>query len=571
MNIHSRRGSLAAASLLSLVVTTATPAATSLLAAQPSSPRGLPACTDPLTDFDRWHIAAPALPALESAALPGSPRVVENVIPTTANPLRICWLGHYAGRVIPAAADESFLIRIFPDSLGLPVTQMGPIFTRTFSQSGTAGIDRLEMGCLNGQNCPGSTDPDAGGHWVYSAELDGGFPMAAGACYWIEVSNIGSAAQGVTWLWSASHAGVDLRTLQGADGGYTICDPIDYDRAIALSGGVSPMLGACSDIPIPTPVCQFDSVNGQPPVPACDNTLPRRYSRSSSPGSTGGPTWTAALLADDFGFDQDRTISGLCFFGQWICPSGDGPCDPPTPSAAATWDIAYHADAEGVPGDAIASFRVGATPGVTLLWDGHGVAHVEHPPVSLRGGECYWLSIGRLQHGDGAESQWAWAHTTPGHAGDGAFATNVGGVWHRTHLPGDDGAILSNLAFLLSAGPTASPACGPRDCNANGIPDADEVAGDPTLDCFNPAGPPGILGRPDGTLDACQCIADWNGDGAVNSTDIGAYLDTWLASSTSGNATDADVDCSGDTTGADITAFLARWQAAAGVPTPSCP
>src|SRR5690606_16115937 len=115
------------------------------------------------------------------------------------------------------------------------------------------------------------------------------------------------------------------------------------------------------------------------------------------------------------------------------------------------WDIVYYADAGGVPGGEIASFRVGSTPGVTYLWDGDTIASIEHPPVSFQAGECYWLSVGRVQSAAG--HQWAWSHTLAGDAGDGSYATNVNGQWHRIRLPGEDGAVVSNLAFLLNAGP----------------------------------------------------------------------------------------------------------------------
>ena len=54
------------------------------------------------------------------------------------------------------------------------------------------------------------------------------------------------------------------------------------------------------------------------------------------------------------------------------------------------------------------------------------------------------------------------------------------------------------------------------------------------------------------------CPADWNDDGVVNSTDISAFLTTWLASV---QANDLAADFNGDQSvnSTDITAFLTAW------------
>jgi hypothetical protein len=54
------------------------------------------------------------------------------------------------------------------------------------------------------------------------------------------------------------------------------------------------------------------------------------------------------------------------------------------------------------------------------------------------------------------------------------------------------------------------------------------------------------------------CRADWNGDGAVNSNDISAFLTSWLAS-ISGGSLEADFDGSGAVNSNDISAFLTAW------------
>jgi len=54
------------------------------------------------------------------------------------------------------------------------------------------------------------------------------------------------------------------------------------------------------------------------------------------------------------------------------------------------------------------------------------------------------------------------------------------------------------------------------------------------------------------------CAADWNGDLAVNSADIAAFLTSWLASIQSG-ATEGDFNSDGMVNSLDISTFLQSW------------
>ena len=98
------------------------------------------------------------------------------------------------------------------------------------------------------------------------------------------------------------------------------------------------------------------------------------------------------------------------------------------------------------------------------------------------------------------------------------------------------------------------------DCNGNGQQDHAEIAANPALDCFNPtsvSGPPFGRGGPDGKLDSCQCAANWDRNGSVNSGDVTAYLASWFAD-LGGTlpAGSANVNCDSSTTRA-TTAFRA--------------
>ncbi len=116
--------------------------------------------------------------------------------------------------------------------------------------------------------------------------------------------------------------------------------------------------------------------------------------------------------------------------------------------------------------------------------------------------------------------------------------------------------------------------CGDEpDCNNNGIPDGSEIAGGAN-DCFNPLamGSPHTMGGADGFLDECQCAANWDRDGSVNSNDISAFLTSWL-NAVGGGPASADFDCDGATNSNDISAFLTGWLAAVQntVPHDGCP
>jgi hypothetical protein len=62
------------------------------------------------------------------------------------------------------------------------------------------------------------------------------------------------------------------------------------------------------------------------------------------------------------------------------------------------------------------------------------------------------------------------------------------------------------------------------------------------------------------------CRGDWNQVGAVNSSDVSAFLAAWLASIQHGTL-EADFDGSGTVDSADISAFLTIWLASLG---PGC-
>ena len=86
-----------------------------------------------------------------------------------------------------------------------------------------------------------------------------------------------------------------------------------------------------------------------------------------------------------------------------------------------------------------------------------------------------------------------------------------------------------------------------RDCNANGTPDAIEVATGSASDVDE-----------DGVPDSCQCRADLFVDGFVNGADLGVLLAQWGASST---IRPSDFNRDGFVNGDDLGFLLGNWGA----------
>jgi hypothetical protein len=93
---------------------------------------------------------------------------------------------------------------------------------------------------------------------------------------------------------------------------------------------------------------------------------------------------------------------------------------------------------------------------------------------------------------------------------------------------------------------TCSAPAGSLDCNGNGIPDACEIAADPSLDTSG-----------NGILDSCQRAAgDFNLDGAIDGADLAAMLALW---GTNGAPAAADLNGDGIVDGADLAILLGNW------------
>ncbi|HYE01599.1 MAG TPA: S8 family serine peptidase, partial [Phycisphaerales bacterium] len=90
-------------------------------------------------------------------------------------------------------------------------------------------------------------------------------------------------------------------------------------------------------------------------------------------------------------------------------------------------------------------------------------------------------------------------------------------------------------------------ALGSPDCDSDGVGDVAEIAA-------------GSMPDGDGNLvpDGCDCLPDYNHDGAINTTDITLYLSDWFTN-VGGSGLSADANHDGVVNTADLSTFLAAW------------
>lgn len=101
------------------------------------------------------------------------------------------------------------------------------------------------------------------------------------------------------------------------------------------------------------------------------------------------------------------------------------------------------------------------------------------------------------------------------------------------------------------------------DCNANGVPDVQEIGLNGRLDCFNKAAPPNglqpVSGGPNLVLDTCECVGDWNRDGIVVPIDAALFIIGWSIGAANPGNLDSDLDCNGVIEPVDIAIFINSW------------
>jgi len=90
------------------------------------------------------------------------------------------------------------------------------------------------------------------------------------------------------------------------------------------------------------------------------------------------------------------------------------------------------------------------------------------------------------------------------------------------------------------------------DCDGNGTTDACEIA----------AG--AADANADGIPDACQCLADINGDGMADGADLGQLLSQWGPVQPNSTSDRCDLNADGRIDGADLGVMLSGWGACGG-------
>ncbi len=149
---------------------------------------------------------------------------------------------------------------------------------------------------------------------------------------------------------------------------------------------------------------------------------------------------------------------------------------------------------------------------------------------------CYWQTI--LHHNDHV-------HPEPADPTCGATTTVI-----SPH--GCDGAdyyfeISLTVTDPLGLATTASVSVFAADCNENGVPDNCDIAAGTSEDA-----------NKNGVPDECEeplCEADWDGNGIVNSTDVGEFINSWFLDQVNGTIF-TDWDHNGISNSADVGQFI---------------
>ncbi len=99
--------------------------------------------------------------------------------------------------------------------------------------------------------------------------------------------------------------------------------------------------------------------------------------------------------------------------------------------------------------------------------------------------------------------------------------------------------------------------CSSVDCNQNGVCDSVDITLGSSADCFDsfatPVGGVNVCGNPNTIPDECECVADWNRDGIVNSTDVGEFVNKAFLTN------HGDINCNGISNSTDVSDFINLW------------
>ncbi|MFT3720791.1 hypothetical protein [Pseudorhodoferax sp.] len=189
--------------------------------------------------------------------------------------------------------------------------------------------------------------------------------------------------------------------------------------------------------------------------------------RFSDLGAAGGG-WR---VFDDFTPATSASVERVGWSGFWLDLNNPQPAPAPAPDVSA-WDVAFYADAGGVPGALLLlqTFSpAGANPtllGAGSFSQGGNVYDVDHyryevdlaAPLALAGGDTYWVSV--MAHSPALLPGFAWSAATGGN--DSSYQQQLGANGQPTgaQTVARDRAVTLDGTLLAVPEPAALPLAG---------------------------------------------------------------------------------------------------------------
>ncbi|MEE9296705.1 MAG: thrombospondin type 3 repeat-containing protein [Phycisphaerae bacterium] len=193
--------------------------------------------------------------------------------------------------------------------------------------------------------------------------------------------------------------------------------------------------------------------------------------------------------ADSFTSAEATTITGVTWWGTYQDECGE-PCD-----AMDDFVVTFYVSDGGPASVVVATYDAGgavtrSATGQTIPF-GEGFAEFEYsfdlvPPFSAGAGERFWVE---MRNNTGASCTWWWETAPEGTNGNGTSLYDAEGDGYD-----DDDLAPYDLAFCVNGLPAA------EDCNANGVPDSQDIFDGISQDC-----------QPNGTPDECEDDGNFNG------------------------------------------------------------
>jgi hypothetical protein len=515
-------------------------------------------------------------------SLPTGPIIADNFSPAADGDITgLCVNGMYATPFGPCTSvpDDNFRVRYYQSVNGVP----GGLIAEFSQAAGTLQVQpRVATGRLIFGVVP---------EYAFAATHDA-VPVVAGGCYWIEVTNVVSGGGNFcNWHWMQSASGDGEFLLDGSFGnpdGYDPNDIIFGDMTFCLSVPLGPS-GSCLPPRAPNEECAgaIDLACGE--TLQADNSARQPFD-SDLPPVYGCGNWSTGGILNSlwYRFVPPGDSAVIEVGGQ---PGLDSVLAVYTGECGALTEVACNDDYAPLNGLSRLVLR-GLNPGqpyyVLLgsypftsggLYTITATCPAPPPPANDSCATPEAIAVGATVTGTNENATHDADAAVQCHAANGP----VLGVWYR--VTGTGTRILASTCntlwnfdtdlrvFCADCGElrcvaSSTDACGPYAevswCSQAGAEYLILVAG-----ARGDTGPFElmVIAEPDPCEGAVECVQvavcrpDWNQDQVVNSSDISAFLTTWLASVQDGTL-EADFNEDQTTNSSDISAFLTAWLAA---------